>query len=203
MELQLMPSITEQIRESLSKRDGITEETMRPLAEAYAAEVTRVNERLSAAAHLLHKGLRSEAIQNASIAPNAIDDASKLDFSEAEEWFDILQFLGITVPPPLQREQAELLNEAIVESQPLETLLQRHRRLAIARAPLPWRLKVLRRIAELDGFQAFWQEDVESWERARQKEIASEVKTAIARDDLGQIDSLLEELTQSPWRVAP
>lgn len=198
-----MSTITEQIRESLTKRDGISEEAMRPLAEAYGAEVQRVNERLSAAGALLSKGLRSEAIHSALIAPNAIDDASKLDFAEVDEWFDILQFLGISVPPAILRDRAEQLNEAIIESQPLEVLLKRNRRLAIARAPLAWRLKVLRRIAELDSFNVFWQEDIEQWEKARHKEINAAARAAIANDDMEEIRALHDEVTQDGWRVAP
>lgn len=200
-----MATMVEQIREALGKRDGISEEVMRPLATSYADEVSRVNSRLSAAVALLHKGLRSEAIQSASISPNAMDAAAKLDLpdEEREDWFDILQFLDVPVPPMLNRDLVEQLNEAIVETQPIEGLLKHHRRLAIARAPLAWRLKVLRRIAEVDPGNSVWEEDIESWEKVRHKQLVGEARTAISASEPAALQTLKEELTQSAWRVPP
>lgn len=200
-----MVNLVEQIQAVLGKRDGISDELMRPLAEAYAAEVSRVNDRLSAAVALLRKGLRSEAIQAVSITPNAIDDAVKLDFpdNEREDWHDILQFLDIPVPPAIRRDLVEQVNEAIVETQPLESLLKRHRRLAIARAPLAWRLKVLRRIAEIDVAGTMWEDDIEAWEKVRHKQLARDVAAALASGRVDDLRPLHEELTQSAWRIAP
>lgn len=198
-----MPTVVESIRSALSRRDGISEESMRPLATVYAAEVERVNERLSSAVALLHKGLRSEAIQSVSMAPNAMDAAAALDFVEADEWLDILQFLEIPVPPPLNRELVEELNEAIVEAQPLEGLLRQQRRLAIARAPLPWRLKVLRRIAERDPGNGVWRDDLESWEKVRLQQIQGEATHANGMEGLPALRGLQKELDHSPWVHSP
>lgn len=198
-----MPTLPEQIRQALGRRDGVSEESLRPLAIAYNTEVVRVNERLAKAVTLLHKGLRSEAIQMASMPPNAIDAAAALDFPEFGEWCDILQFLGVPVPEELNRDLADQLSEAIVDTQPLEGLLTQHRRLAIARAPLAWRLKVLRRIAEMDPMNQVWEEDIETWETARLKQIDLDVNRALASRDPVNIQSLHQELTQSAWRIPP
>ncbi len=200
-----MATITDQIRQTLAKRDGISEAAMRPLAATYASEVARVNDRLSSAVELLQKGLRSEAIQAVSITPNAIDNAAKLDFpdGELEDWFDILQFLDVPVPPSLNRDLVDQLNEAIIETQPLEGLLKRHRRLAIARAPLAWRLKVLRRIAEVDTSNGVWEDDLEIWEKVRHKQIAGEASELIAAANPERLRGLHDELTQTAWHVQP
>lgn len=198
-----MPTLPEQIRQALGRRDGVSEEALRPLAIAYNTEVVRVNERLAKAVALLHKGLRSEAIQMASMSPNAIDAAAALDFPEFGEWCEILQFLGVPVPEELNRDLADQLSEAIVDTQPLEGLLTQHRRLAIARAPLAWRLKVLRRIAEMDPMNQVWEEDIETWETARLKQIDLDVNRALTSGDPVTIQSLHQELTQSAWRIPP
>ncbi len=201
----MMINLVEQIQTVLGKRDGISDELMRPLADAYAVEVARVNDRLSAAVALLRKGLRSEAIQSVSITPNAIDDAAKLDFpdNEREDWHDILQFLDIPVPPDVRRDLVEQVNEAIVETQPLESLLRRHRRLAIARAPLAWRLKVLRRIADIDVAGTMWEDDIEAWEKVRHKQLSRDVANALASGRTDDLRPLHDELTNSAWRIAP
>lgn len=196
-----MPSITEQIKQTLARRDGVPEDRMRELADTYSLEVTRVNERLSKAVTLLHKGLRSEAIQSASLNPNAIDSAAALDFPEYEEWCEILQFYSIPLPQELQRDMVDQLNEAMVDAQPLDALLKHHRRLAIARAPLAWRLKTLRRIAEIDSTNGVWQDDIELWERARVKQLEPDVKDTVASKDEQKLRLLLEELTTPAWRI--
>lgn len=198
-----MSTIADQIRKALEKRDGVSEEVMAPLASAYAEEVNRVNERLGEAVGLLRKGLRSEAIQRASLEPNAIDDAANLDFPEVGEWLEILQFLLITVPPEVDQDAAQQINEAIVETQPLNELLNRHRRLAIAKAPLPWRLKVLRRIAQVDPMNSVWEEDIEAWEDVRLKQVPVELKRAISEGDAKLVAALRNELTTQSWRVEP
>ncbi|WP_164104223.1 coiled-coil domain-containing protein [Candidatus Laterigemmans baculatus] len=198
-----MTSPVDQIRQLLDKRDGLSVESMRPLAAAYSEEVTRVNERLRDAAQLLRKGLRSEAIQRASLHPNAIEGAANLDFPEYEDWFEILQFLAIPLPPDLDRDAAEQLNEAIVETQPLNKILKQHRRLAIARAPLAWRLRILRRLAALDLTSSVWEEDLESWEEARLKQIPGELQAAIKAEDTDKVASIVDELADPSWRNTP
>ncbi|TWU65938.1 hypothetical protein [Crateriforma conspicua] len=196
-------AIADQIRQALEKRDGISAQSMSPLAASYQQEAERVNVRLQEAVALLRKGLRAEAIQRASLRPNALEAAAALDFPEVEEWFEVLQFLEVPLPTPVDQDAVQQINEAIVETQPLAELFKRHRRLAIAKAPLPWRLKVLRRIAALDPMNGVWQEDLESWETERGNQIASELKLAIEQDDAQTIDRLHEEISSTAWLVEP
>ncbi len=193
----------DQIRMHLSQNSGVNEQTMLPLAREYAEDVQRANVRLQACTNLLHRGLRSEAIQQANIRPNLIDLCAKLDFPEFEEWLEILQFLGITLPDSLNRDAVQQLQEALVDEQPLEDLLRQHRRLAIGKAPLAWRLKVLRNIAKLDTNNLVWVEDVEVWERARLKEIKVQLDAASASRDLASCSTIDKELKSPKWLLQP
>ena len=194
-----MPSISDEIRLALDKPDGVSEEIMTPLAVQYDQLVGAVNERLDEAVMLLRKNLRSEAIQSANRRPNVIDAAATLDFPEIAEWYEILQFLGVKLPRRLDLEKIQQINEAIVEEQPIEELLRQHRRLAIARAPLNWRLAVLRRIAESDPMNPAWMDDIESYERERLKTLRTDVEAALKEDDLNTIHHLFSELTKQAW----
>lgn len=196
-------SITDQIRKQLEQPDGLTIEALSPLADEYGRETAQVNARLAECTQLLRKGLRSEAIQRAFMKPNVLDWSARLDFSEFDDWLAILQFYGITVPTLLNRDAAEELQEAIVEAQPLEELLRQHRRLAIAKAPLSWRLKVLRRLGELDSFNIVWREDQEQWEKVRLKQIPAELKEAVESKSLVSVQSICTELNECKWAVAP
>jgi len=198
-----MPTTVDKIRSALEKRDGIAEEEMRPLAEAYRGQVQAVNQRLDDAVMLLRKGLRSEAIQRVEMAPNALESAAELEFPEWDDWNEILQFMGIPLPPKLNQDYVSQINEAIIESLPLDALLGRHRRLAIAKAPLSVRLRTLRQIARVDPSNRVWNEDVESWEKVRLQQIDSELNRALEHENGRRLYELSRELTQDAWRITP
>ena len=198
-----MPTTVDKIRRALEKRDGIAEDEMRPLADSYRTEVQAVNQRLDDAVMLLRKGLRSEAIQRVEMTPNALDAAAELEFPEWDEWNEILQFMGIPLPPKLNQDYVAQINEAIIESLPLDALLRRHRRLAIAKAPLSIRLRTLRQIARVDAANSVWQDDVETWEKTRLNQIDAELKHALETEDSRQLYQLHKELTGGPWRITP
>ena len=198
-----MPTTVDKIRRALEKRDGIAEEEMRPLADAYRTEVQDVNQRLDESVMLLRKGLRSEAIQRVEMTPNALDKAAELEFPEWDEWNEILQFMAIPLPPKLNQDYVAQINEAIIESLPLDALLGRHRRLAIAKAPLGVRLRTLRQIGRVDATNPVWSEDIEEWEKLRLQQIESEMRAATDKSDTRQLFMLHRELTGAPWIAKP
>ncbi len=196
-------AVVDRIREALNRQDGISAETMSALAVSYGMEVETVNERLGVCVGLLRKGLRSEAIQQANIRPSLVDWCAKLDSPEIEEWYEILQFLQVKLPRSLNRDWARQLQEALIEEQPLEQVLRQHRRLAIAKAPLAWRLKVLRRIASIDAANPVWQEDIESWEKARLREVGAELDRAVKEQNFEAVSAISAELSSNEWRIPP
>lgn len=191
--------ITNQIRVSFNGLDGVKTDRMIQLAESYDHEVQALNTRLIECVSLLRKGLRSEAIQLATTAPDALDLAAELEFPEIVEWIDVLKNLSIRPPSRVNRNAVLQINEAILESQPIENLLKTHRRLAIARAPLALRLKTLRRISKLDTANPVWQDDIQKWEVERAKEIPAEFSEALESEDWFKIERLHNELFKEKW----
>ncbi len=196
-------TISDRIRKQLEQPDGVTADALEPLADEFGRETVQVNARLTECVHLLRKGLRSEAIQRAFMKPNILDWSARLDFPELDEWLDILKFYGITVPTLLDRDAAQQLQEAIVDAQPLEELLRQHRRLAIAKAPLQWRLKVLRTLVKTDSLNLVWREDQEQWETIRLKQIPNELKRAIEAKEISAVRDIATELNNSNWAIKP
>jgi len=197
-------SISQRIRKQLEQPNGLTQEKLEPLAAEYAAAIAKANERLDECIGLIRKGLRSEALQRVRMAPNLLDVAADLEFPEFAEWIEILQFYSIDVPDNLDADAVAQINEALIEEQPLEELLRQHRRLAIAKAPLAWRLKVLRQIAELDSLNTVWLDDIQAWETIRVSQLATEFQR-IASNSLSDKDlhSLKDELAFPRWIVKP
>jgi len=197
-------SISQKIRKQMEQPNGLTQERLEPLAVEYSAAVTKINERLNECIGLIRKGLRSEALQRVRMSPNLLDAAAELEFPELAEWIEILQFYGIDVPDNLDTDAVAQVNEALLEEQPLEELLRQHRRLAIAKAPLGWRLRVLRQIAELDSMNTVWLEDIQAWETIRVTQLASDFQKISSRSDSDkELHSLKEELAFPKWIVKP
>lgn len=197
-------SISNRIRKQLEQPDGLTPESQEPLALEYGRLVSEVNRRLEECVAFLRRGLRSEALQRATIKPHVLDVAAELDFPELTDWVEILQFYGIELPENLDRDAVAQLNEAFVEEQPLEELLRQHRRMAIAKAPLAWRVGVLRKIAKIDAMNPVWVDDLRDWEMARLKQITVDWKGMDkANIPMEDIVKLREEVEPSKWIVKP
>lgn len=174
------------------------------LAEEYAAGCREANDRLRRCMERLGQGLRAEAVQLAEAEPPVTELVTELDLAELQPaWDEICMAYDLPKAEPLRLELAEAINEAYAELEPLNALLSRHRRLALARAPLPWRIDVLRQLAVADSQTTFWEDDLRAYERARLREVEQESREAAKAGDTGRLQAIIEELTGSDWRERP
>lgn len=176
---------------------------LRDVDTRYSDAVAEINERLVACDKLLHKGHRAEAIQECEREPNLLDALAVLDFPEAEQWGEYVRQFGLAGPPTLRSDIALDLNDAYTTDSDLGDILQQHRLLALARAPLGTRLKVLRQIARQDAGNPIWLDDVRSWERVRHSQLPRELEGAVANDDLSAIAHLVQEVRSRDWLTPP
>ncbi len=114
-----------------------------------------------------------------------------------------MQIYELPVAPKLALEQAEALNEAYAEQDPLEDLLRRHRRLALQRAPLRSRISVMRKLAAQDALNPIWNDDLRTFEKARFREIQAEAAFAAQSRNVPALCQLLAEIDQQTWVEAP
>ena len=170
--------IVDDVRSLIGSQNAEEMDFLRAAAADYSVAADEVNERLGQCGSLLRKGLRSEAIQLGEMEPNLLDVVALLDFPERSAWTETANRCGIAPPPALLLDVAAALNEAYALEQPLAALLQQHRLLALTHGSLPARIQVLRRLAELDVNNAVWQEDLQVFEKERQKQIQAEVEAA-------------------------
>ncbi|WP_428308003.1 hypothetical protein [Lacipirellula sp.] len=174
---------------------------LRDSAAMYAEACAEVNDRLRRVGRLLHRGLRSEAIQIAEEEPNLLDMVAMLDFSELPTWREMLVQWEMAEPPQLLIDLAADLNKAYADQQPLESLLKQHRTLALARAPLASRIYTLRQIRDADAGNEMWGADLCLMERARLKQIGAEVEGAHRNRDVAGLARLTDELRAKGWTV--
>ena len=85
---------------------------------------------------------------------------------------------------------ADKLNEAYADEQPLATLLQRHRLLAMSHAPVKLRLETLRRLCGRRSGKPGLGQDVRTFEEERIRELRRDVLQAIAAGDMTALDPL-------------
>ncbi len=192
-----------EIRMFLQSADRTNDPRLAALAREYATACTEANERLNRCSFFLRQGLRSEALHLAKAEPDLLDMAAVLDFPERPEWDELAPRYGWAKAPALAIDHASALNEAYGEEDPLQDLLRRHRRLALARAPLPKRLEVMRKIAQLDTNNPIWLEDIRRFEVARQETLEQEVRAAKAELNAGSLEAIVRELETEGWIAAP
>ena len=195
--------IVDEVRFRLQSGDCELNDELKRLAREYSGLCHAVNTRLRRCGDFLKQGLRAEAIQLADADPNLLEAFATVDFSERGEWDEIVSLYQLPAAEPLLSEVAQDLNEAYSLQQPLEKLLERHRLLALCRAPLSQRLAVVRKLADADTGSRFWEDDVREFETARCKELEGEARAASARGDEIVLASLMNEITSGPWRQSP
>jgi hypothetical protein len=193
--------IVDDVRSALFNNGQDGDDFLQGAAADYSLAIDEANERLRQCGAFLRKGLRSEAIQLCEVEPNLLDVVGILDFPEHDNWNELLGLHGLSSPSALMLDVAANLNEAYAVEQPLATLLQRHRLLAMSHGPIRLRVETLRSLADADPENAIWDQDVRIFEEERVKELQREVPQAIARHDTAALNALAAELENSPWRI--
>ena len=193
--------IVDDVRSALFNNGQDGDDFLQGAAADYSLAIDEANERLRQCGAFLRKGLRSEAIQLCEVEPNLLDVVEILDFPERDTWNELLSLHGLAPPASLMLEVAANLNEAYAVEQPLATLLQRHRLLAMSHGPIKLRLETLRSLADADPENPIWDQDVRTFEEERVKELQREVPQAIAGGDTTALNALAAELENSAWRI--
>src|SRR5262249_5026189 len=96
-----------------------------------------------------------------------------------------------------------LLNEAYSDDQPVEELLRKHRVLALGRAPLGIRLRLMRRIGDLDSRNPAWVDDIRSFERAYFHQLGRQVDELIQQQNETALVAMPDEMKETKWLTPP
>lgn len=191
--------VVDRLRDVLVAQDQSLTQDLRDLAASYAELCRAVNERIRRCSQLLRQNLRTEAVHLAEANPNVLDQLTILDFPGRGEWQQLCLHYGLPEAPALDMDSATAINDAYTSVQPIAVLLAKHRLLAMALAPLPMRLVVMREIARLDPNAAFWAADIRLFETARLGEIRKIV--ASNKADYTTAENLRSELGSGLWSI--
>lgn len=166
----------------------------------YVAACREVNERLVRCEERMAAGRRSEAIHLADADPPVLEVVAALDFDQRADWADVALMYDLEAAELIRVDIAEQLEDEYLVNDSLDELMVEHRLLALKRAPLGRRLKVLRKINEEDP-QPHWDEDIRVWETRRLSEIEDEARTAYQSGNASLLKSLKQEMSSQTWIV--
>ncbi len=196
-----LQSLVDEMRSYLRSADQTYDDGLKELAASFAGVCRDANQGLRRCEEFLQKGLRSEALHFAQTHdPPLLDVIGVLDFPEREDWDLLAASYGLPQAPKLRLDCAEELNRAYAADQPIESLLRKHRYLALIHAPLVSRLEVMRRVSELDPGNSVWLDDVTQFEKVRLKEVRREIEQAVSKADEQALSAIMDELSGSPWQ---
>ncbi|HEX7376722.1 MAG TPA: hypothetical protein VF278_06395 [Pirellulales bacterium] len=201
--IQELKRLVDEIRAYVYSVDQTSSEPMRQLASRYANECRSANERLTRCGDLLDRGFRAQAIALSEVEPDLLELVEVVAFSELDQWQELTAtYEGVERCRPLNQEVANSLAAAYEPEQQLEKLHRRHRRLALAQAPLKERLGAMRHIASIDT-AVFWREDVARFEGHLVREIMVQAQKATQRGDMGVLRQWIGEFESEPWTDPP
>jgi len=188
------------IRAALAAGGYAADAELSELALRYAGLCREANERLRRCGEYLRRGRRSEAVQLAGCQPDLFELCGALLFPEVPEWERVCGAFALPVAPRLQAEALAELQAAAGREQAMEPLLGRHRLLALAKAPVASRLRLLHAIAERDPENPLWRAELRELEAARLGELRDQAKAAAKAKDAATLERLWAELSQGPWQ---
>ncbi|MDB4370482.1 hypothetical protein N9Z44_00105 [Mariniblastus sp.] len=188
-----------EIRNSISNKH-LPSEFLQELSEELGEAIESVNSRLTHVVKILSDGYRDEAIEIAEQEPSLQDLVSQLDMPEREQWDLLMDGSMMEKSPQLLMGAADQLELAYEERAKLETLLKKHRLLALGQAPLRPRIQILQRLAEQDPTNPIWIDDSAMLQRARLAQIKTEFQIAKSKNRKEKLQALTEELSGS-WDI--
>ncbi len=196
-------TVVENVRMAISFSDQTPPDTLRLYATEYASLCQTLQQRFEQILPFLKRDNVAEAVRHAEMAPNLVDFYTTLDFDGREHWLEICDALDLPLPPPLPYALFLQLQDAYTILQPLESLLQQNRLLALNGSPPRDRLMVIRELAQRDIQNTYWATDQEQFEKIRIAQLKTEIPKVIAAKNDFLVRLLYQELTAPGWRVEP
>ncbi len=196
-EQQLIQSIVELLDNDQLERNPVVEE----FAEQYAELCQDIVVRLQRCAEYLDRGMRSEAVHEATGAPSLLQLVEVVRFPELRKWANVVADLGLAAFPQIPMEIVERLRQEGAVEEGLAPLLKEYRRL-VYQGDQPGSIRVLRQLRERDPQNPSWPQNLKPLEEARLPVLLDAAGAALTAQDLKRLQELYEDFAH-PQRVVP
>jgi hypothetical protein len=194
-EQQLIQKIVEIIENDDLERNPVVEE----FAEQYAELCQDIVTRLQRCAEYLDRGMRSEAVHEATGAPSLLQLVEVVRFAELRKWANVVADLKLAAFPQIPMEIVERLRQEGAIEEGLAPLLKEYRRL-VYQGDQPGSIRVLRRLREQDPQNPSWPQNLKPLEEAQLPVLIEAAAAALAAQNLPRLRELYEDLTH-PQRL--
>jgi hypothetical protein len=196
-EQELIQKIIELVRTSRMARTPQVED----LADSYANLCVGINVRLMKCAEFIEKGMRSEAVHEAQVAPAVLELVRMVQFQEVAKWRAFCQEQQLPVPPQIYNDIAEKLRKELPKELEMDPLLRQYRRL-VHQGKSNESMALLRQIIALDPANPVWKENLAALEDEHFDDQLHEIDLALKQNDTVKLKSLYDEALH-PTRVLP
>jgi hypothetical protein len=196
-EQELIQKIIELVRTSRMTRTPQVED----LADSYANLCIGINARLMKCAEFIEKGMRSEAVHEAQVAPAVLELVRMVQFQEVAKWRAFCQEQQLPVAPQVHNEIADKLRKELPKEQEMDPLLRQYRRL-VHQGKSNESMTLLRQIIALDPANPVWKENLAALEDEHFDDQLHEIDLALKQNDTARLQALYDEALH-PTRVLP
>lgn len=196
-EFQLIQQIRELLQSDMLERTPALEDS----AEQFADLCQTACQRLQRCAEYLAKGMRSEAVHEASSSPPLIELANAINFPELKKWRNVCLDLELTTFPPLPEDILAQLQLECARERDLEPLLKQYRR-AVYQADRDECIRLLRELRQHDPNNPSWPQNLRPLEEGKLAQWTEQAREALAADDRFTLKVIYTDFTH-PQRVAP
>jgi hypothetical protein len=195
--------LIDRIRRALATRTPGQEQALAADLAIYSSLCDQANQRLRDCLNLMKKGQYSNAIALADEEPNLLDHCSDLDIPEVEILPMVAASLQITVPERINLSLVEALQEAYVKGNSAAGNMRLLHKLTLARAPLPARLYVMRRLMAQDTSHPYLEADIRQFETTWYKRVLDYCKPFAKDGDVEMIQMVIDDLVNSGYLETP
>jgi hypothetical protein len=193
----------ESLRKALSSPDAVAPASLAAMLAIYGEKCEEANRRLRECATLSQKGMYANAVALAEREPNLLDRCSVLEIPERDILGTVATALAIHPPALLNLDLIEILQETYQKGTTTESNLRILHRLTLARAPLPTRLVIMRRLQVQDSNLPFIDTDIRTFERTWFKRAADFAQPFVKAGNVDAIDEIINDLRESGYLETP
>ncbi|MBN2452005.1 MAG: hypothetical protein JXR77_16585 [Lentisphaeria bacterium] len=191
-EQQLVQRIVDLIHSDQLERNPVLEE----FAEQYAELCQDLVARLQRCAEYLDRGMRSEAVHEATSAPSVLELVEVVRFPELKKWGNIVTDLELAPFPQLPMDIVEKLRQECATEADLAPLLKEYRR-CVYQGDQEGSIRALRTLREKDPGNPSWPENLRPLEEARLPHLLHAADAALAQGDLNRLRELHADMTHA------
>jgi len=198
-----LPEFLERFRQSLQDQNPSTESDLPQSLWKYGQLCEETNQRLRECFALVQRGQYSNAVALSEREPNLLERCTLLEIPERDVLATVAQVVGTKPPSLLNRDLVEALQEAYQKGETATENLRVLHRLTLARAPLPARLAIMRRLLIQDPNRRFLDTDIRTFERAWFKQALPFVQQFVKQGRPELIQEVMQDLQTGGYVETP